>query len=372
MFADVVSSAVIRRAAMVKMVVIAAFAALVATLVAVLIRWLPESASEEMDRITFVFWFATIICIGIFALVAAVIVEAVWAFRVQPDDDTDGPPIHGNTRLEIAWTVVPAILVIAIGVVSAVVLSKNADAGNDPLEVKVFAQQFAWRFEYPGKVISEELVMPLHRSVHFDMRSADVIHSLWIPQMGQKQDVVPGITTEIVITPTRTGSFTLICTELCGLGHATMRAPVRVLPQPAFRAWLAKQRSAGAGGGAASGGGGAASGGATGGASGGAGGGSDTSAVGKATFASAGCGGCHTFTPAGTDAQVGPDLDNVAADAKAAGEPVADYVRQSIVDPNAVIAKGYQPGVMPPTFGDTLKPDELDALVAFLSGKGAS
>lgn len=346
---------------MVKMVVIAALAALVATLVAVLIRWLPESASEEMDRITFVYWFATIICIGIFALVAAVIIEAVWAFRVQPDDDTDGPPIHGNTRLEIAWTIVPAILVIAIGVVSAVVLSKNADAGSNPLHVKVFAQQFAWRFEYPGKVMSDELVMPLHRNVKFEMRSADVIHSLWIPQMGQKQDVVPGITTEIVITPTRTGTFTLICTELCGLGHATMRAPVRVLDQPAFQAWLAKQRSAG-GAGATSG----AAGGQTGGAT------SDTSALGKTTFASAGCGGCHTFTPAGTDAQVGPDLDNLAADAKAAGEPVADYVRQSIVDPNAVIAKGYQPNVMPPTFGDTLKPDELDALVAYLSGKGAS
>jgi cytochrome c oxidase subunit 2 len=247
------------------------------------------------------------------------------------------------------------------------VLSKNADAGNDPLEVKVFAQQFAWRFEYPGKVMSQELVMPLHRSVHFDMQSADVIHSLWIPQMGQKQDVVPGITTEIVITPTRTGNFTLICTELCGLGHATMRAPVRVLEGPAFQAWLAKQRSAaGATGGTTGGTTGGAAGGQTG------GGAADASALGKATFASAGCGGCHTFTPAGTDAQVGPDLDNLAADAKAAGEPVADYVRQSIVDPNAVIAKGYQPGVMPPTFGDTLKPDELDALVAYLSGKGAS
>jgi cytochrome c oxidase subunit 2 len=114
--------------------------------------------------------------------------------------------------------------------------------------------------------------------VKFEMQSADVIHSLWIPQMGQKQDVVPGITTKIVITPTRTGTFTLICTELCGLGHATMRAPVRVLDQPAFQAWLAKQRSAGGAGGATSG----AAGGRTGGAT------SDTSALGKTTFASAG------------------------------------------------------------------------------------
>jgi mono/diheme cytochrome c family protein len=153
-----------------------------------------------------------------------------------------------------------------------------------------------------------------------------------------------------------------------------MRAPVRVLEQPAFQAWLAKQRSAGgASGGAQSGGAAGGAGGQAGGAAGGqAGGGSETSALGKETFASAGCGGCHTFAPAGTDAQVGPDLDNLAADAQAAGEPVADYVRQSIVDPNAVIAKGYQPGVMPETFGDTLKPDELDALVAYLSGEGDS
>ena len=232
----------IRRAAMVKMVVIAALAALVATLVAVLIPWLPESASEEMDRIVFTYWFATIICIGIFALVAAVIVYAVWTFRVQPDDDTDGPPIHGHTGLEIAWTVVPAILVIAIGVVSAVVLSQNADAGRDPLKVRVFAQQFAWRFVYEDDVRSDELVLPVDRGVEFTMVSADVIHSLWIPEMGQKQDVVPGVTTEIVITPTRTGRFTLICTELCGLGHSTMRAPVRVLAQAAFAAWLEQQR----------------------------------------------------------------------------------------------------------------------------------
>ena len=362
---------------------IAVVAAVIASLVAVLIRWLPESASEEMDRITFVFWFATIICIGIFALVAAVIIEAVWAFRVQPDDDTDGPPIHGNTKLEIAWTVVPAILVIAIGVVSAVVLSKNANAGSDPLEVKVFAQQFAWKFEYPGKVQSEELVMPLHRSVEFEMQSADVIHSLWIPQMGQKQDVVPGITTKIVITPTRTGNFTLICTELCGLGHATMRAPVRVLEPAAFQTWLTKQRASAGGGGAT---GGATTGGET---SGGETSGGETTGgetrggtttgenaaqaqLGAKTFASAGCGSCHEFQKAGTDAQVGPSLDDLTAAAQKAGESVPDYVRESIEDPNAVVTEGYQPGVMPQNFKDSLSSEEIDALVAYVGGEEES
>lgn len=332
---------------MVKMVVVAALAALVATLVAVLIEWLPESASREMDRITFTYWFATIICIAIFSLVVAVIVEAVWAFRVQPDDDTDGPPIHGHTGLEVAWTVVPAILVIAIGVVSAVVLSKNADAGNDPLDVKVFAQQFAWRFDYEGGVQSDELVMPVDRGVRFEMESADVIHSLWIPEMGQKQDVVPGVTTEIVITPTRTGRFTLICTELCGLGHATMRAPVRVLEQQAFDGWLEERRAeAGQGAGGQAGG--------------GAGG---TEERGSEVFATAGCGGCHALEKAGSDAEIGPSLD---------GLEDAELVRQSIVDPDAEVAEGYQPGVMPSTFGETLSPEALDALVAYLTERGAS
>ena len=93
---------------------------------AVLIQWLPTSASEEMDRITFVYWFATVICIAIFALVAAVIVYSVRTFRVQPDDDSDGPPIHGHTGLEIVWTLIPALLVTAIAIVSAIVLASGA------------------------------------------------------------------------------------------------------------------------------------------------------------------------------------------------------------------------------------------------------
>jgi cytochrome c oxidase subunit 2 len=353
---------------------IALVAAVITTAVAVLIRWLPSSASEEMDRITFTYWFATIICIAIFSLVIGVIVYSVLAFRVQPDDDTDGPPIHGNTRLEVIWTVVPAILVIAIGIVSAVVLEKNADAGANPLRVKVFAQQFAWRFEYPGNVRSDELVLPLHRHVKFEMTSADVIHSFWIPQMGQKQDVVPGIETEIVVTPTRTGTFTLICTELCGLGHATMRAPVRVLQQAAFSTWLSKQHAAagaparGAAGGGSTGG--ATTGGSTTGGSTTTTGGADE-ALGSKTFASAGCGACHEFKKAGTDAQVGPSLDDLTAAAQKAGESVPDYVRESIEDPNKVVVAGYQPGVMPQNFKDSLSSEEIDALVAYVGGEEA-
>ena len=314
--------------------------AILVTLVAVLIPWLPTSASEEMDRIEFVYWFATVICVAIFALVMAVIIYSMMAFRAPPEDESDGPSIHGHTGLEIAWTVVPAILVIAVGVVSAVVLSQNGNAGTNPLTIKVFAQQFAWRFEYPDDkgVKSYELVMPVGRGIKFEMQSADVIHSFWIPEMGQKQDLVPGITTHLVVTPKRIGAFTLVCTELCGLGHATMRGPVRVLSQQDFAAWLKEQQVGGSKG-----------------------------DPGAAVFASAGCGGCHAFTPAGTNGAIGPNLDNLVADAKKAGEDPAAYVKESIVDPDKILAPGYAAGVMPASYGDSLSAKEIDALVKYLA-----
>jgi cytochrome c oxidase subunit II len=332
----------VRRGAIVRISLLAIVAAGIAALVAILIPWLPDPASKQMERIEFAYWFATVISIGIFAVVMAVLLYSVFAFRAPPEDDSDGPSIHGNTNLEIIWTLVPAVLVIAIGILSAVVLSQNGNAGSNPMTVKVFAQQFAWRFEYPDEenLKSDELVMPLDRTIQFEMTAADVIHSFWIPAMGQKQDVVPGVETRLVVTPTRTGSFTLVCTELCGLGHALMRAPARVLSQADFAAWVAKKQE---GGGA---------------------GGDDP---GKAVFASAGCSGCHAFTPAGSSGAVGPNLDNVAADAKAAGEDPAAFVRESIVDPDKAITKGYQPGVMPKTYGDSLSAEEIDALVSYLT-----
>jgi cytochrome c oxidase subunit II len=329
----------VRRGSIVRMFAIGIASAIVVALVAVLIPWLPDSASEEMDRITFTYWFATVICIGIFAVVAAVIVYSVRTFRVQPEDDSDGPPIHGHTGIEIVWTVIPFVLVTAIAVVSAVVLAQNGDAGTNPLRVNVFAQQFAWRFEYPqqDRLRSGELVLPIGRSTKLELEAADVIHAFWIPEMGQKQDAVPGITTELVITPTRTGTFSVICTELCGLGHATMRARARVVSRAEFGRWVDQQQQAAGGGGR-----------------GGAGG------EGEQLFASAGCGGCHALEKAGTDAQVGPPLDDVGARG-------ADFVRESIVDPDADVTEGYQPGVMPSTFGESLSSQEIDALVQYLT-----
>ncbi|MDW8337628.1 MAG: cytochrome c oxidase subunit II [Thermoleophilia bacterium] len=232
------------RKGIVQLAALAVVIAVLTTLVAVVFQWLPTSASVEFDRIQDVYWLVTIISIVIFAVVTAIIAYSVWRWRVPADDEEDGPPIHGNTALEIVWTAIPAALVLLIGIVSAVVLARNGEAGPRPLRVEAVGQQFAWRFVYPdhGEVSSGELVLPVGRQAQFTMRSLDVIHSFWVPEFGQKMDAVPGIVTTINVTPTRTGEFPVVCAELCGLGHATMRAKARIVSEAEFEQWIAERR----------------------------------------------------------------------------------------------------------------------------------
>lgn len=332
-----------------RLVVFGLAAAAAAFAVAFFIPWLPSPASKEADRINFVFWFVSIICIAIFALVTAVILYAILRFRARPDDDSDGAPIHGHTGLEIAWTAVPAVLVTAISIVSAVALAQNDRLPKKHLRVNVTAQQFTWAFSYPAYkgLTSSALRLPLDRAVELKMQSKDVIHSFWVPQFGQKQDVVPGITTRLVITPKRAGTYPVACTELCGEGHALMRAQAIVMKPRAFAAWVKSQQDVVARANRAPAGGG----------------------PGLAVFKSAGCAGCHTFGPAGSNASTGPALDNLRPDAQRAGKPLEPFVRESIVLPDAYIAKGYQPNIMPSTF-KSLPKQQLDALVQFVV-KGA-
>jgi cytochrome c oxidase subunit 2 len=328
----------VRRGAIISLVAIGAVVGIAVTAIAVLIDWLPEQASEQRERIDFIFWLTTGICIAIFAIVAAAMLYMIWKFRAQPDDDSDGPPIHGHTGIEIAWTAIPALLVIIIGVASAIVLARNDAAASDALRIRVTARQFAWLFEYPNQVSAGQLRLPRNRDVVLEIRALDVLHSFWVPEFGQKQDAVPGQITKLTITPTKTGTFPIICTELCGLGHSLMRSQVTVMEPGAFDTWLQRQGQANEGGGEASG---------------------------AAVFQRQGCGGCHTFEPAKAEGKTGPDLDNLAAAAEEAGKPLEEFVRESIVDPSAYVQSGYA-DLMPKTFGD-LPDDELDALVQYLT-----
>lgn len=232
-----------RRGAIVRVVTIGLLAAAAATAVALFLPWLPDNESKEGSRIDFVFWFVVAICIAVFAVVAAVTIYSVVKFRARPDDDSDGPPIHGHTGLEIAWTAIPTVLVTVIAVLSAVALAENGKLKANRLKVDVTAQQFAWHFEYPqyGGIKSNELRLAEGRQVELRLRSLDVIHSFWVPEFRQKQDAVPGIVSSLPITPTKVGRRTVVCTELCGLGHALMRARVIVMTKDDFDRWARSQ-----------------------------------------------------------------------------------------------------------------------------------
>jgi cytochrome c oxidase subunit 2 len=225
------------------MLLIALVAAGVGVVIAIFIPWLPKPASKEAGRIDFVIWFVVGICIFIFAIVAAMLTYAVIHFRAKDDDLSDGPPIHGHTGIEIVWTLIPTILVTVIGVVSAVVLARDDKTGAHPFKVHVTAQQFVWSFQYPeaGNLQTAVLRLPVNRSVLLDFTAKDVIHSFWVPEFGQKQDTVPGLHPTLHITPNRVGTYPVICTELCGVGHALMRSRVIVMKPAAFELWASKK-----------------------------------------------------------------------------------------------------------------------------------
>ena len=324
--------------------IVAVVTTAILAVVATAIQWLPDSAATQADRIDRVYWVATIMCVGIFAVVAAVSVYAVWKFRAPPDDMEDGRPIHGHTGLEAVWTAIPLVLVVALSIFSTYELTKSEDVPLDHPKIDVSSQQFAWNFSYPelGKDVSSgELVLQVGRTYELDLTAKDVIHSFWVREWRVKQDAVPGIHTHVVVTPTKTGTYDIICTELCGLGHAAMRSQAVVLSAAEYRKWADQQTK---GSQAAS--------------SGGGGGSTDGKAI--FTSASAGCGNCHTLADAGTKGQVGPDLGKVLQGKS------ADFIRESIVKPNAEIAQGYQPNVMPQDFEQKLSSQQIDALVSYL------
>ena len=325
-----------RRGSIFQLLGIAAIAAVITSLVAVLVPWLPVPASKEAGRIHFVYWFTTVICIAVFAAVAAVMTYSVLKFRARPDDDSDGLPIHGHTKLEIVWTAIPAVLVTAISIVSAIVLAQNSRTGSNPLIVKVNAVQFAWKFTYPNGKSYGYMTLPKGRHVKLDITANDVIHSFWSPELSQKQDAVPGEHTSLVITPSRTGTFPVLCTELCGLGHSLMRSHVTIIPPDKFDAWMKSGGQAAAG------------------------------PPGLAVFQANGCGGCHTLTAApGANGKIGPNLDNLKQEAAGAKQPLAAFIKESIVKPSAYIAPGFS-NAMPATFGTQIPPDQLNQLVQYL------
>ena len=339
------------RANVKQMVAIGAIASVLGIALGLLIDWFPVQASGEAKHIDTLWDVLIIASVPVFVLVQTIVLYSVWKFRMKPGEELlDGPPIHGNTRLEVWWTAIPAVLLVGLCSYAYVVLHDIEKAAADAtMNVRVVGEQFTWTFYYRGPdgrpVASPQLYVPVDRQINFTVQSKDVLHDFWVPAFRMKIDAVPGIDTHLRVNPTLRGTFPVVCAELCGLGHSVMRQDAHVVSKAAFDTWL-RNRARGpaprAGGGQQAGGG-------------------ATAAQGKPVFNAAGCSACHTLADAKATGTVGPDLDTALK-----GKDEA-FIRTSIVDPNAEIAKGYSANVMPPNFKQTLKPAELAALVKYLA-----
>src|SRR3954454_1199855 len=235
-------------------VTIAAIAAAIAIAIAIVlsfvIHWFPPAASEQAHNTDRLYRVLVIASIPIFVLVITVILYSVWQFRMRPGEELkDGPPIHGNTRLEVFWTAIPTVLLLGLVGYSFVVLHENEKKPAREIDITAMAEQFAWRYEYPpattgGKALqSDELYVPKGESVEFNIKTKDVIHAFWVPAFRIQEDAVPGITTHWRATPTTLGTYPVVCNLLCGLGHSLMRSKIHVVTETRFKQWLASHLS---------------------------------------------------------------------------------------------------------------------------------
>jgi cytochrome c oxidase subunit II len=379
-----------------QMIVIGVVAVAIGIPVALIIPWFPANGARQAGNVRTLYDVLLIASVPIFVLVETVVLFSVWKFRMRPGQELqDGPPIHGNTRLEVVWTAIPAILIVSLCTYAYTVLRSNEDSKSNEVTINITERQFAFQFAYqaPGgkTVLSPQLYLAKDQPYVFKLRSYDVIHSFFVPEFSQKLDAVPGITTTLRVTPTRLGTYPAECTELCGAGHALMRTTVHVVTPQAFRQWLQSRPAnapppvgtppananvpPSASGVGASGSAGVpqASTQTTSTSSSSAPAPSSSSATspaaGKAVFTgSAACGSCHTLSAAGTTGTTGPNLGtNPVPDANKRGLPLKQFIFESITKPNADISPGYQPNIMPQTFSQQLSSTQIQALVNFIA-----
>ncbi len=311
------------------------------------------------DLIVPVAWIA----LAVFILVQGLIVFSVIRFRTRKDDDGALPAqVHGNTRLEIVWTVIPALILAVIAVPTVQGIFEVMDEPDDAMTVEVIGHRWWFEYYYPDHDIytANELAIPTDRPVRLEMTSTDlarspdqaVIHSFWVPRLGGKQDLVPGQTTSLNIQADEPGRYLGQCAEYCGLSHANMRIRVEALEPADFDAWIQEQSTP-----------------------------ADVPedgtlvADGRQLFGDLGdarpaCASCHQVWEEGGNrsAGQGPDLTHLLSREEFAGaihDLSEENLRQWLADPNSMKAMQYDvTGIGMPDLD--LSDDELDALVAYL------
>lgn len=327
------------------MLVIGLVASAIGIAVGLLISWFPVAGSTQAKHVDMVWYVLIVASVPLFVIVEVVVFYCVIVFRVRPGEEhLEGPPIHGNTRLEIMWTAAPAALLAGLCIYAFIALTHLEKSASNALPVRVVAEQFAFTFYYPngkgGEFASNQLYLPTNRAVKFSVQSKDVIHDFWAPVFRVKIDAVPGITTHLHVTTTdKVGHYDVTCNELCGVGHSTMRAALHIVTPAAFDKWMHQQIAPKPSGPP---------------------GAPNAATLFTTTAQPTPCATCHTLKAVGATGTIGPDLDQgLKGKSKA-------FIRQCITNPNSVVPPGYQPNIMPQNFAQTLSPAELDALVNFL------
>lgn len=212
----------------------------------------PIAASEEADFVDDAFTLLTILAVPVFTFVISVLTYSMFQFRVKGEPNEDGPAVVNKGPIIAAWLVGSIGLTLFVIVNPGIVgLNEIRHAENETPDVTIQleARQFAWRANYleAGVTSRKELVLPIDERSRFLIQSKDVLHSFWIPAFRIKIDAVPGQTTRTAARPNLLGGFDddpnyrVQCAELCGVGHAKMQMPVRVVSRAEFDAWIAEQ-----------------------------------------------------------------------------------------------------------------------------------
>jgi cytochrome c oxidase subunit 2 len=199
--------------------------------------WMPEQAAAEAPMVDWIFEGINYVCYFFFVVILALLVIFAWKYRQRGHEKAQGEVTH-NTPLELTWTIIPLILVIAIFYIG---MEGYLNLRRSPLgayEVNVTAQRWSWSFAHRNGCSDTTLHVPVGRPVRLLMQSQDVLHALYIPAFRVKQDIVPGRITDLWFTPTRTGTFQLYCAEYCGKDHSQMLAQVVVQNDDEFQSYL--------------------------------------------------------------------------------------------------------------------------------------
>ncbi len=303
----------------------------------------PLAVGEAAYRVDALYFFIYFLSAVTFFGIVGALIYFVIKFRRRPDHQIALNQMTHSTALEIAWTVIPLILVSIIFVWGYTAYLKNIVPSSDAKEMRAIGRKWSWTFEDPttGLRTNNELVVPLHQPIRLIMSSEDVIHSLFIPNLRVKQDVLPNHYTTLAFTADRAGRYQIFCTEFCGDGHARMLANLVVLDDADYVKWQADQKAASS---------------AT----------LPLNELGKKVSTDQGCFSCHSVDGSKS---IGPSWKGIyGANRQLVGGKSAkaddNYLRRAIVDPAAEITAGYAP--MMPTYAGKLSDQEMAGIIEYI------